>query len=152
MIYLSDFITAGKDERAISIAAMRPGIFKGEARKDLAPKFSSMAKYRDCKYAEFASEYTEIVYSHNLDALAKELDGRILLCNCPKDEFCHRLLLGFYLHKETGIEVEEIGGFGEIWKKLAENKDEPMRIFLDERMFPKHDRHGRLVNAMRKTA
>ena len=82
-----------------------------------------MAKYKDCRYAEFVSEYTEIVYSHNLDALAKELDGRILLCN---------LLLGLYLHKETKVEVEEIGGFGSILTAPISEVDHPVTFTLEQ--------------------
>jgi len=89
----------------------------------LAPKLSSVAKYKDCRYAEFVSEYTEIVYSHNLDALAKELDGRILLCN---------LLLGLYLHKETKVEVEEIGGFGSILTAPISEVDHPVTFTLEQ--------------------
>ena len=98
---------------------MKPYGFKGEVRRDLAPTLSAVAEFRDGgDTAEYAVEYAKIIRKHDLDALAKELDGRILLCHCSKDEFCHRLLLGFYLRKKTGIEVMEIGGFGKAWKEL----------------------------------
>ena len=119
MIYLSNFRTAGKDDRAISVAAITPKWYKGAVRKDLAPKLSTLTKYKkgEITEAEYAFEYVDMIYTHDLDKLAEELDGHILLCYCSKNDFCHRLLLGLYLHKETGIEVEEIGGFGNIITK-----------------------------------
>jgi hypothetical protein len=119
VIYLSNFRTAGKDERAISIAAITPKWYKGAVRKDLAPKLSTLTKYKkgEITMAEYSFEYVDMIYTYDLDKLAEELDNHVLLCYCSKNEFCHRLLLGLYLHKETGIEVEEIGGFGNVFTK-----------------------------------
>jgi len=129
MIYLSNFRVAKDDPRAISIAAsnFRSG-FKGPSRKDLAPKMSTVAKFHkgEITMAEFAFEYVDMIYTHDLDKLAEELDGHVLLCHCSKNEFCHRLLLGLYLHKETGIEVEEIGGFGGIISKPFKEVELPV--------------------------
>jgi hypothetical protein len=134
MIYLSDFRTAGKDARAVSIAAITPKGFKGEVRKDLAPPFSLVKKYKkgEITTLEYAFGYTRIIYDHDLDTLAKELDGRVLLCYCSKNDFCHRLLLGLYLHKETGVEVEEIGGFGTILTAPLDEVDPPVSFTLLE--------------------
>ena len=131
MIYLSNFKTCKNDPRAISIAATAPG-WKGITRKDLAPKLSTLAAYKkgEITMMEYAFEYTKIIYSHDLDTLAKELDGHVLLCHCSKNEICHRLLLGLYLHKETGIEVEEIGGFGSILTAPIHEVDHPVTFIL----------------------
>jgi len=134
MIYLSNFRTAGKDERAVSIAAMTPKGFKGKVRKDLAPKLSTLTAYKkgEITMMEYAFEYTKIIYSHDLDTLVEELNGRVLLCHCLKNEFCHRLLLGLYVHKETKVEVEEIGGFGSILTAPISEVDHPVTFTLEQ--------------------
>jgi hypothetical protein len=134
MIYLSNFRTAGKDERAISIAAITPKWYKGAVRKDLAPKLSTVVKGKkgEITLMESICEYVNNIYSHDLDLLAKELDGHILLCYCSKNVVCHRMLLGAYLRIETGIEVDEIGGIGENFKDGFYGNEHPMRIILEE--------------------
>ena len=145
MIYLSNFRTSGKDDRAISIAAITPKWYKGAVWKDLAPILSMVTgvKKGEMTMVEYIGEYTEIVYKHDLDQLAKELDGHVLLCYCPKNELCHRLLLGAYLNIETGIEVQEIGGFGENWQDLVVNKNRPMNLILSEDEKDKYNLHGK---------
>jgi len=145
MIYLSNFRTAGNDPRAISIAALTPKGFKGERRKDLAPKFSTVKNFKDGKItnAQYIAEYCDIIYSHDLDKLVKELDGHILLCYCEKNEICHRFLLGLYLKVETGIEVEEIGGFDEKFKESFEKNGIPMRLLLSEEEKNKYGLHNK---------
>jgi hypothetical protein len=134
MIYLSNFRTAGKDSRAISIAAITPKWYKGAVRKDLAPKLSTVVKAKkgDMTMMEYIGEYVNIIYSHDLDQLATELDGHILLCYCSKNDVCHRMLLGAYLRIETGIEVDEIGGISENYKDGFYSNEHPMRIILEE--------------------
>ena len=53
MIYLSNFSTAGKNEKAISIAALPPKWFTGESRKDLAPAVSTLRDTRSGKKNQF---------------------------------------------------------------------------------------------------
>jgi hypothetical protein len=78
--------------------------------------------------AEFWFEYVEKIYTFDLDQLVEELDNHILLCHCSKDELCHRLMLAFYLHAETGIECEEIGGFGSILTLPFNEVELPVRF------------------------
>jgi len=145
MIYLSNFRTAGKDSRAISIAAITPKWFKGAIRKDLAPKFSTVTKYKNGEITplEYMCVYANIVYSHDLDKLAEELDGHILLCYCSKNDLCHRLILGSYLNIETGVEVEEIEGFGENWQDGFAKKDRFVDLFLTEEEKDKYSLRGK---------
>jgi hypothetical protein len=136
MIYLSNFRTAGKDERAISIATITPKWYKGAVRKDLAPKLSTLTKAKkgEITTMEYISEYVKIIYSHDLDTLAKELDDHVLLCYCSKNDLCHRMLLGAYLRIETGIEVDEIG---ENWKDGFYSNEHPMRILIEDEDYKK---------------
>ena len=141
MIYLSNFRTAGKDARAISIAAITPKWYKGAVRKDLAPKLSTLTKYKkgEITLMEYIMEYCNVIYSHDLEKLAEELDGHVLLCYCSKNDLCHRMLLGAYLRIETGINVDEIGGIGENWKDGFERNEHPMRLLLTDE---EKDRYG----------
>ena len=145
MIYLSNFRTSGKDSRAVSIAAMTPKWFKGEVRKDLAPKLSTLAKYKkgEMTMEEYIQEYVNVIYSHDLDKLAEELDERVLLCYCSKKEVCHRLWLAVYLRKETGVEVEEIGGFDKEFAEAVKEPWPPMSILLTEEDKNKYGLHGK---------
>jgi len=144
MIYLSNFKACKNDPRAISIAASAPG-WKGAVRKDLAPKLSTVAKFKKGEITdmEYIMEYADVIYSHDLDKLAEELDGHVLLCHCPKASPCHRLLLGVYLRIETGIEIEEIGGFAEAWQEPVKNKEQPMRMIIDDELKDKYGLHGK---------
>jgi hypothetical protein len=132
MIYLSNFSTAAKDTRAVSIATLPPKWYKGVCRKDLAPKVSTL---RDMKSGnksnlEYTLEYLEIIYSLDIEKLSKELDEHILLCFCSKKDFCHRFILGSMLKTETGIEVEELNGFDDRWKDDFENNVKPVNLIL----------------------
>ena len=123
MIYLSNFKTAGKDDRAVSIARTARG-FKGEKRPDLAP---SQQLITDCHkkritQMQVAFEYMEKIYTTvDFEEEAERLDGKILLCWCDKQIFCHRALFGMFLHAETGIEVEEIGGYGDWFLRILDD-------------------------------
>jgi hypothetical protein len=135
MIYLSNFNTAGSDDRAVSIAAITPRGFKGAVRKDLAPKFSLVKAYKAGKIteAEYIMEYGWQIYALDLEQVAKEMDGKILLCYCDKNELCHRLLLGLILHSELGVEIEEIGGFGDILTVPFNEVGNPLIITLSDK-------------------
>ncbi|MDR0374726.1 MAG: hypothetical protein LBH85_03275 [Treponema sp.] len=140
MIYLSNFAMAGKDSRAVSIAAITPRGFKGAVRKDLAPPFSLVKAYKDEKIteAEYILEYGKRIYALDLERIAEELDEKILLCYCDKNAMCHRTLLGLFLHTELGVEVEEIGGFGELFTVPFNEVENPMTLFLTPEQIEKH--------------
>jgi uncharacterized protein YeaO (DUF488 family) len=117
MIYLSNFKTAGHDDRAVSIAAITPRGFKGEIRKDLSPPWSLVkaVKNEEKTETEFMQEYGSKIYAMDLEKIASDLEGKIACCYCHKSALCHRSLLGLILYNELGVEVEEIGGFGELF-------------------------------------
>jgi hypothetical protein len=131
---------AGKDSRAVSIAAITPRGFKGAVRKDLAPPFSLVKAYKDEKIteAEYILEYGKRIYALDLERIAEELDEKILLCYCDKNAMCHRTLLGLFLHTELGVEVEEIGGFGELFTVPFNEVENPMTLFLTPEQIEKH--------------
>jgi uncharacterized protein YeaO (DUF488 family) len=128
MIYLSNFAMAGKDSRAVSIAAITPRGFKGTVRKDLAPPFSLVKAFQDDRITmeQYIAEYCGKIYQMDLENIASDLEGKIALCYCKKDQFCHRTLLGLILHCELDTDVEEIGGFAEANAQSYELKENPM--------------------------
>jgi hypothetical protein len=134
MIYLSNFATAGKDDRAVSIAAITPKGFAGIIRKDLAPKWSLVKSLKDGKITplEYMADYTAQLYRLDLEQVAADLEGKVLLCYCKKTQFCHRHLLGMLLHKEFGVEVEEIGGFAEGDARIFAESGYPIEYRLDD--------------------
>jgi uncharacterized protein YeaO (DUF488 family) len=134
MIYLSNFATAGKDDRAVSIAAITPKGFTGIIRKDLAPKWSLVKSYKDGKITplEYMIDYTAQLYKLDLEQVAADLEGKVLLCYCKKTQFCHRSLLGMLLHKEFGVEVEEIGGFTDGDAQIFKESGYPIKIIIEE--------------------
>jgi len=148
LIYLSNFSTAGKNEKAISIAALPPKWFTGESRKDLAPTVSILRETRNGKKSQFEYilEYLEIVYSLDLDILSKELDNHILLCFCPKNIFCHRFVLGSILQTETDVEVEEFDGFSDRWKDDFGSKIKPLHLILTEEEKNQYDLYSKFEN------
>ena len=148
MIYLSNFSSAGKHEKAISIAALPPKWFKGVCRKDLAPTVSTLRDTRSGKKSlfEYTLEYLEIIYSLDIESLSKELDGYILLCFCSKKDFCHRYILGSILNTETGIAVEEFNGFSERWKDDFDNYVKPAQLILTLEEKNHYGLHGKFEN------
>jgi uncharacterized protein YeaO (DUF488 family) len=118
MLYLSNFATSGTADNAVSIARFAPKWYKGMRRKELAPSVSLLKRYKNSNgslYKEFTIEYIGYIYeTFDFDDLAAQLDGKIILCWCSKHNYCHRLLLAKHLQIETGIEVEELGGFGDV--------------------------------------
>jgi len=104
---------------------------------------STVAKFKkgEMTFIEYAAEYVKIIYGHDLDMLADELDGKVLLCHCDKRSMCHRMLLGLYLRLETGCEVEEIGGFAEELEELVRVAEPPVEIYLSDENKAKYGWH-----------
>ena len=86
-------------------------------RKDLSPPWPLVKALQDEKIteAEFMAEYGNKIYAMDLEKTAADLEGKIACCYCDKNALCHRTLLGLILYNELGVEVEEIGGFGELF-------------------------------------
>jgi len=147
MIFLSNFAKSGKDSRAISIAAITPKWYNGATRKDLAPSLSLLKKYKTGSITpmQYMCAYANIIYSFDLDKLVKELDNHVLLCYCKKSELCHRLILGSYLKIETGVEIEEIGGFDDKWHGIND-KDQFIELILSDEEKDKYNLHGKFEN------
>lgn len=103
-LYTSSYATSGDDPRAVGISRSTPRFFKGKRYHDLAPS-RAMLKMNAADF--------RVAYQAQLDALdpgkvARELDGKILLCFEPAGTFCHREMVASWLQAKLGIDVQEI--------------------------------------------
>lgn len=110
-INTSNFAKSGRSENAISISTGRPHWYLGEHYEKLVPGWSLVKSHKAKESSDFdyIYEYTSKVLD-KLDPLsvAKELNGKILLCWCAKDKFCHRHVVISWLRltlKKTGNEL-----------------------------------------------
>jgi len=90
-----------------SIANTAPKWFTGRTIKELCPG-QIVWNLKDGKIKE--AEYTQLYINQLNDLITAEFDfsaleGKTLLCWCPKDEFCHRRILGLLL-RHASFEVD----------------------------------------------
>lgn len=115
VIYFSNFKTSGKLADAVSIAASTPRWFQGPKLKSLAPDMATVRRYKKNPAGQldwYMQDYLVMIYNLNdLDTIAADYVGKVLLCYCDKTAFCHRQLLAKTLEIEFGYECKEIGGW-----------------------------------------
>lgn len=110
-VYSSYYARACKivpDRRLVAISIGIPDNFCGEIMRELNPPSTLLYKYKAGLVNE--EEYTEI---YNDQVLAKldanevynRLKGKVILCYCGKDKFCHRTLVMKWLEQNLGKEV-----------------------------------------------
>ena len=114
MIYTSYFakmksMREQEKEKCIAVSVSKPKGIEIETYTDLVPIYYLV---RDKKLGAISEEDYTKIYNEHLDKLdvhkvAKELDGKILLCWCGKDKFCHRHLIAKWLLK-NGYDCREI--------------------------------------------
>ena len=114
MIYTSYFAAMRKmtDEQkaqCVSIARWTPRGIDIPSYLKAAPPSDLLKDYKD---GTVSKEYVNITYSFQLSKLtaeevAKDLDGKILLCFEKPGDFCHRHILAEWL-RSHGYECEEL--------------------------------------------
>lgn len=118
MIYTSYFASRKyKPEDAVSIARFTPVWFKGLECKTLAPSFELLNWWKSRTPSEQSMEsyqrsYTakfilEVLYNLDVHKVAKELDGKVLLCYEKSEDFCHRHIIADWL-RANGYECKEL--------------------------------------------
>ena len=109
MIQTSNFAKSGTRPNAVSIATGSPDWFKGETKECLFPgwKLVKGHKSKQISDSQYVTEYVKQLNCIDVHAIAKELDGKILLCWCKSDTFCHRHIVRKWL-QHHGYECEEI--------------------------------------------
>ena len=107
MIFTSNFKIGGHLSQAIAISRGIPRGWQGRTYKPLAPAWPLV---KLTNYEQFIKLYRAQVLDR-LDAMQvlQDLGGDnfLLLCWEAPGEFCHRLLVGAWLQKEVGVQVEE---------------------------------------------
>lgn len=115
-IYTSYYARACKifpDSLLVSISLGIPTGFNGRIYRKLNPSQSLLSAYKSGRITE--TEYAEIYYNETLNKLDpfevyNDLKGKVLLCYCGKDKFCHRHIVLEWLIDNLG---EAING-GEV--------------------------------------
>jgi len=99
------------DWRLVSISIGIPENFKGEICRELNPPDFLLRGYKNGAIDE--KEYEEIYQQQILSKLDpleiyNKLKGKVILCYCGKDKFCHRHLVLKWLGENLGKDI--IGG------------------------------------------
>ena len=110
-IYTSYF-SRYKGDNGISIALGAPW-WKGERYKDLAPTNELLQFFKNCGHGRENQTLYENIYRKTVLAkldvhkVARDLNGKVLLCFEGPASFCHRHIVCKWL-KENGYRCEEI--------------------------------------------
>lgn len=113
MIYTSYFANMRKmtDEqkaRCISIARFTPKGVNIPINTMLAPGFEILKAYKeDGDTEKFAAAYREYLAGLNVDAIARNMQDRILVCYEKSEDFCHRHVLADWFNSH-GYRCEEL--------------------------------------------
>jgi hypothetical protein len=130
-VYFSNFGFSGKHEKAVSIARKSPKGFSGLCIPEFAPSWNDIQEFRKTgDELRFITKYYDIVHEINIERMDEILDsinGKILMCYCSGDDFCHRYLLAKIL--EYNFEAKIIP-LGFPWPDIFTNKFEKIDTFL----------------------
>lgn len=110
-VYSSYYARACKiipDRRLVSISIGIPDNFNGEIMRELNPSGSLLYRYKNnlCDEQEYTETYiTEILSKLDAFEIYNKLKGKVILCYCGKDSFCHRHIVMNWLKQNLGDEV-----------------------------------------------
>lgn len=113
-VYSSYYALACKvipDWRLVAISIGIPNNFGGEIIRKLNPPKQLLFDYKNglCSQEEYRDRYyTEVLNQLNPKEVYSELKGKVILCYCGKDTFCHRQLVLEWLQDNIGCDA--IGG------------------------------------------
>lgn len=107
-VYTSYYARACKilpDWRLVAISIGIPDNFNGDILRELNPPQQLLYDYKGgrCTEEEYIQRYYENVLN-NLDAnyIYNKVKGKVMLCYCGKDSFCHRNIVLEWLEKNLG--------------------------------------------------
>lgn len=113
MIYTSYFakmrkMTPEQQAQCMSIARFTPKGVKIPINTMLAPKWDILKAYKeDGDTEKYTKAYQEYLEGLNVDAVAKNMEDRILVCYEKPEDFCHRHILADWFNT-NGYECEEL--------------------------------------------
>lgn len=109
-VYSSYYARACKivpDRRLAAISIGIPDNFSGEIVRELNPPENLLFDYKNgrCTDEEYIERYTNNILN-NLNPLDiyNKLKGKVMLCYCGKDKFCHRHIVMNWLRTHLGEE------------------------------------------------
>ena len=110
-VYTSYYARACKiipDYKLIAISIGIPENFGGEIMRELNPSQNLLYSYKKGNISD--SEYENIYFNETLKSLDaniiyNRLKGKVILCYCGKESFCHRHLVLKWLEQELGKDV-----------------------------------------------
>lgn len=113
-VYTSYYSRACKilpDMRLVSISVGIPDNFKGVICRELNPSISLLNSYKHGNVTD--EEYRKQYYIETLSRLDpikvyEQLKGKVILCYCGSDKFCHRHLVIEWLKDRLGEHI--VGG------------------------------------------
>ena len=111
-VYTSYFARACRilpDSRLVSISLGTPANFNGAFYRDLNPSAELLSAYKSGKISdtEYEEWYNQQILSKlNPEKVYNDLKGKVLLCYCGKDKFCHRHLVIKWLTESLGHSIQ----------------------------------------------
>ncbi|MBV6343083.1 hypothetical protein [Candidatus Magnetobacterium casense] len=128
-INTSNFRKSAFKPNAIAISRGVPKYYTGPKYTALAPTWDMVKNERGLSEDEWRRDYEKRVLSKlDVNKVAKELDGKILLCWEEVGDPCHRHYVGDWLRNKAGVEVNEEG---ERKKEPIADVPEQMEMFSD---------------------
>jgi len=110
-VYSSYYARACKiipDRRLVAISIGIPDNFGGSIMRELNPHQKLLYDYKNglCSNEEYTDRYIRSILN-NLNPLDiyNKLKGKVILCYCGKDSFCHRHIVMKWLEQNLGKEV-----------------------------------------------
>ena len=96
------------DRRLVAISIGIPDNFGGLIMRELNPPQQLLYDYKNglCSDAEYVERYRSNVLNNlNPEKIYEVLKGKVILCYCGKDKFCHRHLVIEWLAEHLGKEA-----------------------------------------------
>lgn len=110
-VYSSYYARACKvvpDRRLVAISIGIPDNFGGEIMRELNPPQWLLYKYKNGQASEDdyrEAYYNEVLSKLNPKEIYERLKGKVILCYCGKDKFCHRHLVIEWLKDNLGEDI-----------------------------------------------
>lgn len=104
----TSYFAGYKGTRGVSIARWN-NWWKGETYKELAPPAELLTLYKKGLISKKGYTHVYKRYLKTLDVhkVAKDLNGKVLLCYEKPEDFCHRHLVATWL-QQAGYKCEEV--------------------------------------------
>ena len=96
------------DRRLVAISIGIPDGFNGHIIRELNPSEKLLMDYKNgrCSDEEYIERYTsDVLDKLNPIDIYNKVKGKVMLCYCGKDKFCHRKLVIEWLKQHLGEDI-----------------------------------------------